>query len=245
MNGFRLSDIISAIKRRYWLVIVSVMIIAPIAVTVAFMLPSKYKATANVLVQDQQIPVNLAGQTVTSTAYERLSRIRQRLLASEQLLRLVDELDVFAGRPDMTPGEKVSHMRRNITIEEVIGGTQRNPKLAAIKVSFTDGAPGRAARIANALVDVILTWNIEDRRGVAKGTAEFFEDQVNRFSRDIASIEQKISDYQAENNCCLPSTLLQRQNQLAALQGQSVQREQNIFTLEEQIRTLEQQLRDG
>ena len=84
MNGFRLSDIISAIKRRYWLVIVSVMIIAPIAVTVAFMLPSKYKATANVLVQDQQIPVNLAGQTVTSTAYERLSRIRQRLLASEQ-----------------------------------------------------------------------------------------------------------------------------------------------------------------
>ena len=176
MNGFRLSDIISAIKRRYWLVIVSVMIIAPIAGTVAFMLPSKYKATANVLVQDQQIPVNLAGQTVTSTAYERLSRIRQRLLASEQLLRLVDELDVFAGRPDMTPGEKVSHKRRNITIEEVIGGTQRNPKLAAIKVSFTDGAPGRAARIATALVDVILTWPIEDRRGVANGTAEAIAD---------------------------------------------------------------------
>ena len=65
------------------------------------------------------------------------------------------------------------------------------------------------------------------------------------WSAKNSSIEQKISDYQAENNCCLPSTLLQRQNQLAALQGQSVQREQNIFTLEEQIRTLEQQLRDG
>ena len=233
------------LRRRFWLVIVCVMIMAPIGIAVAYMIPPVYKATATVLVRDAVIPSGLAGTTVNASPLERLNEINTRLLSRDNLLKLVEDLELAGDTPQTSAAAMIGQLRRNIVVQPAFIGPSRSQKLNKFSVSYSDEGPGRAARVANALVDIMVAWNIEDRQEIAATTKEFFEDDLRELTELIALKEEEINVFQANNACCLPSTLQQRQGQLANLESQSIQREQQIFSLQEQRRFLQEQIDNG
>jgi hypothetical protein len=81
------------------------------------------------------------------------------------------------------------------------------------------GAVGQiAADVVNEYVTRIIAANVELRTGRAEGTLDFFEQEVERLSTELANRSAQISQFQAENADALPADQTFRLSRQAVLQ---------------------------
>lgn len=244
MGGWQISDLIAAVRRRAWILALTVIILAPAALAVAWVLPAKFIATARILIEAQQIPGQLAPSVITTTPAQRLDRIRQRLLTRERLGGMIADLDLYPDEPDVTLASKIDRVRDNTAFMPLLN-PDGSGSLTGIEISFTAGTATASAAMANALAEAVLAENIDNRTGRATQTRAYFASEVGRLERALKGIEDDINAFQRDNECCLPATLGFRQKQLTDLQARVSQRQQTVLSLEEQRLTLQQSLDTG
>lgn len=190
-------------------------------VTVAAILPASYSSEATLVIENEQIPGELAASTVQTEAAEALQIIRQRILARERLLDLADDYDVYgqdASRQseEMTPDAIVNDLRRRISIQTSGGGGRGQAQATIVSVGFNAPVARLSAEVANEVVSQILEENLSLRRGAASETLDFFESEVERLDRALAVRESRLLAFQEENLDALPESLpFSRQRQTA------------------------------
>ena len=133
---------VRGVIRRYWLIALILFPGMIIAAGVAYVLPPVYESTARILVESQKIPTSLAQSTVTVAASERLQLIRQRVLARENVLDVIDRLQLFANRDDLTPTDKVDRVRQAtdiniIAYDRQLTRRQFNQPISVSSFTFT------------------------------------------------------------------------------------------------------------
>ena len=231
----------SVVRRRFWLVFVIGAVFSALGVAVAFVLPPTYRSFATILVESQQIPTELARSTVTASAVEQFQVIQQRIMTRSTLLELAERHQVFAGRPDLSPTERVDEMRAAISFSLNELSRRAADRNFATAVSFTVGvtaeSPTVAAAVANELVTRILDSNAALRRARAETTADFFRQEVERLARELSQLEARIVSFQKENEQALPDSLEYRRNQLDLIYERLQRFEQQRLELEQE-RTL-------
>ncbi|ASY65972.1 exopolysaccharide transport protein, putative (plasmid) [Sinorhizobium sojae CCBAU 05684] len=199
-----------------------------IAVIVAFVLPSIYRASAKILVEAPQIPAELAKSTVPIEAVQQLQIIRQEITTRDDLLALADKLDIYAQSEERPTDEDiVDDMRSRITFEEVeLGATGAGASV--VSIAFTAPEPYLAARVVNELVDLILARQQQQRTGRAADTLQFFNQTVARLGSDLNQVEAEILKFKNANTGTLPESLGFRRNQQASQQERliALQREE-------------------
>lgn len=241
-------DILRMLRRRAILIVLVALPGILIAALIAFILPPKYQTTARILVESQQIPDDLARSTVTSTAFERIKLIEQRLMARDNLSKVIDDLDLYTNRPDLLLADRVEALRDATVIRAVPLG-QSNPRstvaVAAFEISVTFGSPGQAVAIANRLVDDVLTQNIQTRTERAEQTLSFFETEVERLSREMAAVELEATKFRTDNEAALPESREYRQEELARLIELEQKAQQTLLGLREEQISLEEAIRYG
>src|ERR1700704_632347 len=105
-------------KRRWAYFFVPFVMIAPVGVGVAYLLPATYLSEGKILVQSQQIPSELVRPTVTSAAQERIQVIQQRTMTRDNLLAIIDKFQLFPDRRTlMSPTQLVELMKKSIKID--------------------------------------------------------------------------------------------------------------------------------
>jgi len=236
-SAFDIGEIIDAFKRRAWLLVASIVVLTPIGLLVALLLPPSYSSTARILVQSQQIPNDLVRTTVEVAAGERLALIQQRLTTRSSLLEMSERMQLYENRPRMSRTEIVEDIRDSIEIEEIaLGGrraARRGDALAsAFTVTYRAESPVVAARVANELVTMVLRDNIENRSRRASETREFLQKKKQDLATELSRAETAIAGFKAENAGSLPETLNSRQDELLSVQ-------QRVFELETQRLTLD------
>src|SRR5216683_7430436 len=109
------------IKRRALYFVVPFILVLPVGLAVAVLLPATYVSEGKILVQSQQIPTELVRPTVTSAAQERIQVIEQRTTTRDNLLAIVDKFKLFPERRAlMSPTQLVELMKKSIKIEPVV-----------------------------------------------------------------------------------------------------------------------------
>lgn len=241
IGAYRLTDIWRAFLRRMWLLVLAVGLIAPVALAVAYFLPPKYRAEGRILVESQQI----AGveSTVTRSAVEQLERIRQKLMTRQQLLDLIAKFDLYADRTDLSPTEKVELVRDNTEVEPIALPGSRGTALLSFIIAFTATDGQTSARVANELVDAVISENVRTRTDLAEGTLTYFQDEVDTLSGRLSETEAEITRFVNANQGLLPDSLDFRREELANVQERQFQRAQNRLGLVERMRGLEATLR--
>ena len=78
------------IKRRALYFVIPFILVLPVGLAAAILLPATYLSEGKILVQSQQIPTELVRPTVTSAAQERIQVIEQRTMTRENLLAIID-----------------------------------------------------------------------------------------------------------------------------------------------------------
>lgn len=230
------------VRRRFFLIGLVAGLGTLATLFVAYILPPIYRSEARILVESQQIPDELARSTVTASAVERLEGIRQRLMARDNLVQLIDRLGLFANRPDMTLTEKIEKLRRaTIIIPSTVAGA-RGQVLSTISIAIILGDPYQAAATVNEYVTIVLEQNARVRTKQATETLAFFKQETERLQKAVQGIEQEISDFKRANEDALPENLEFRHNALAQITETRLTIDQSIFQLEEQRDLLESRL---
>lgn len=230
---------LAILKRRWLLIVAPIILLTPLAVTVAYILPPVYEARARIIVDPQQIPTNLAQSTITSTAGQRVAFIQQELMTRQNLLALADRFNVFADRPDLSPTQKVDMMREATVI------TASGRGVTSVDIAFRAGRASVASRVTNELLSLLLQGNSRIRNTLASETSAYFRREAERLSADIARAETRITAFKQDNQDALPDSLAFRRSELSELERRVFERDTNITTLSGQRQALMDALEKG
>jgi len=243
---FTLAEIMNIVRRRALMIVMIVVVGSVITTSVAYLLPATYISTAKILIESQAIPSKLARSTITSGTNERIEVIRQRLMTRGNLVELIDELDLYSERNELSLNEKVRRIRASTSMDKIaIGSRRRRSKITAFTLSFSDSNPGRAARVANELVTMTLELNIKARSERAAETHEFFKQEVQRFHDELIEVETQITAFRNENAGALPGSGANRTASLNSVNNSLLKNAIRKLRLEQRKTLLKEKLDAG
>lgn len=210
---------LSLFLRRLPRFILIVVIVLGAGYAASRMLQPTYVASARILVESPQIPVDMAKSTVPTGAMEQVQIIEQSVLSRDNLVALADRFQLYAGEPAITKPEIVNDMRQRATIEPLaVGGGSGDPPAMVLEVSFASPHAQLSADVTNELVQMILQRDAELRSGRANDTLKFFTLEVNRLEASLMQIEANILAFKNAHVNALPDSLDFRRNQQGNLQ---------------------------
>lgn len=240
-----ISYYVSVFFRRIYLMILVAVGFTAASVYVAMELPPTYRADARLLVESPQIPTNLAVSTVQVETQETLQIIQQRLLTRDNLLQIAREFRVFRNMDSMTPDEIVQDMRQKTSISSSGDSRGRGQAATIMSVAFTSERGQTAADVVNGYVTRILEENRSLRTALAEETMDFFEQEVERLSLELAQRSDRIVGFKRENAEALPTSLEFRQDRQTALQERMNQIQRELALLDDQEERLREVFASG
>ncbi len=199
--------------QRRWLIIVPLLVAVIAGVVAAFTIHPVYQSSATVLIEAQQVPGDLInpGQTDGDPISERVARARERVLARQDLIRLIRAYNLYPGEQQTQPLSKiVDTMRKNTTIAAVddsMGFTGRRNfgagNTTAITVSYEYDDPVKAQVVAQQFVNHLLEVDASTQASQAADAVNFLTDQANTTGAQMAAIENRINAIKAQNGTVL------------------------------------------
>jgi uncharacterized protein involved in exopolysaccharide biosynthesis len=231
----------AARRRRLPATVVGISVLV-IALAAAVLWPATYRSTGTILIEQQEVPVDLVRSMVSSYADQRIQVISQRVMTSENLLRIIDRYELYPDRRRTEPREVLLKRMRDDIRFSMISADVVDPRLGrptkatiAFSVSYDSRSPVLAAKVANEVVTLYLNENLESRKQTADDTATFLTAEGDRLSRQIADLDGKLATFKEQNVNNLP--------ELAQLNMQMMNRtEDELRETETRVRSLNQQI---
>src|SRR5207249_305009 len=125
-----LRDYISAFGRRKRQILATVVPLFLISVALAALLPSAYRSTATILIEQQEVPPDLVRSTISSYADQRIQVISQQVMTRANLMQIVAKYNLYP------------NYRRSKTTEEILERLRKDIKLDILKADVIDQRSG-------------------------------------------------------------------------------------------------------
>ncbi len=213
-----------------------------LAIGGALLWPPTYRSTGTILIEQQEVPVDLVRSMVSSYADQRIQVISQRVMTTENLMRIVDRYNLYPKDRRTKPRETLLARMRDDIRFSMISADVVDPRLGrptkatiAFSVSYDSRSAELAAKVANELTSLYLKENLENRRQLADDAATFLTAEAERLARQIAELEAQLADFKQRNVDRLPE-LTQLNLQLMA------RAEEELRETESRLRSLDQQV---
>lgn len=234
-------DYLKIAKRRKWSFLLPFFLVLAMSVAVALLLPPKYRSSATILIEEQEIPTDFVTATVTSFAEQRLQQIHQRIMSTAKLLEIIERFDLYKKMRDKrTTEEVINQMREDVRLDQISTEVmdRRTGRATVVTIAFSlsyesKDSPDAVQRVANRLVSLFLQENLEVRERQSAEASRFLEDETRRVKKELTEIEMALSKFKEKHINELPE-LLQ-----VNIQGLS-NSERSIERLEEQLRSIKE-----
>lgn len=238
MNQFQsIDEVLSALRRRAWIILLVITVGCVLSLYYALGQQKIYEATAVVQIEEARVPDQLAGATARREgSARRVQLIEQRLMARDNLVRIMEEFDLFTDDPSVTTNERISLMRGAARIQEIINPAQafspggNVPSGLYITVQLGDAQV--AADVANELMYSVIEQSRDRNVSRARDTLEFFDAEEVRVGGEIAELDAQIAQFKTANSEILPSSVADLRDQLASLRDTNLELDQQIISLE-------------
>jgi uncharacterized protein involved in exopolysaccharide biosynthesis len=244
-----LRDYLDFLKRRKRNLFIPFICIFFAGAGVALVLPSVYKSTATILIEEQQIPADFVRTTVTSFAEERIQIINQRIMSRSRLLEIIDRFNLYTDlRKKRTTEEIVDIMRDDIELEtisaDVIDTRTGRPTQATIAftLSYQGKNPEVVQRVTNVLASLYLEENLKTRESQARGTSIFLEEELKSLHDHLNGLEREIASFKEKHLADLPELMQLNLQTLTRIEREIQQADQDIKMLEDRKIYLQGQL---
>lgn len=225
---------LSLILRRLPVIAAIIFTVTTAGILYAVSLPPVFRAEARLLIENAQIPDELAASTVRSTADEILLAIQQRIMTRDNLLALADRHDLFATTPELTAEQRLVEIGSRVAI--YMPSTQGNT--GVVTVSFGASEPELSASVTNELAAQILQWSSELRTGASARTLDFFEQEVRRLTDELGQQNAMILEFEQSSRDALPESLEFRRTRQAAQQERLLQVDRELASLRDRRQRL-------
>jgi uncharacterized protein involved in exopolysaccharide biosynthesis len=213
------------IQRRWLYFLIPFLLIAPVGIGIARLLPAVYFSEGKILVESQQIPTELVRPTVTSGAQERIQVIEQRTMTRDNLVAIADKFDLFPEkRRFMSVTDLVELVKKSIRITPVdtqldFKQSSRTPTII-FSVGFESSDPQTAARVANELMTRILNEDLRDRTNRASDTTKFLAREVQKLQAESDALDARIAQIKLAQIKAAQEKIVAKPDQQTTLLGQ-------------------------
>ena len=237
------------LRRRAMPVSIVVVTALLFALLVAIFWPPTYLSTGTILIEQQEVPTELVRSTISSYADQRIQVISQRVMTTSNLLRIIQQYDLYPEERKSKGRETIiAKMRDNVKFRtisaEVIDPRQGRPTQATIAFSlgFQSRSAEQAARVANELSSLYLQENLASRKQLTEEATRFLAEEADRLSRQIAEQEQKLAVFKAQNMGNLPEVAQINLQQLSRMDDERRDLEARVHSIDQQLLFLNAQL---
>jgi uncharacterized protein involved in exopolysaccharide biosynthesis len=213
-NAKSIGDWIDAFRRRFKIFIITSSIILTIATVITFALPSLYKSTATILIEQQEIPKELVRSTVTSFADQRIEIISQTVMTRSNLLEIINKYNLYEDELKSEPVEVVlkemsDNINKSIISADVIDPVSGRPTQASIAftLSFKSESPVLAQKVASELTSLYLNENLKSRTEMANEAEIFLTEEAERLRQQIAELESHLAELKENHMNSMPELM--------------------------------------
>src|SRR5580658_1400161 len=231
-EGLNLQHYLGVVRRRHLHFLVPLFLGWIIVWGVSWVLPPRYLSSTLILVEQPTMPKDYVTPNVNDDLQERMQSITQQILSRTRLLRIIDQLNLYAApRSQPSPDQKVDRMRKDIDIELVRDA--RN-QITAFNVSYSSRDPLVAQRVTSELTNLFINENLEVRQQQSQDTTTFLEGQLETAREALSSQEEKIREFKGQHVGELPAQVGSNLQILAGLQSQLQTEEDALNTAKQQ-----------
>jgi succinoglycan biosynthesis transport protein ExoP len=206
----------------------------------SWVLPTSYKSTTQILVEQPTMPANYVAPNVNENLQDRMQSITQQILSQTRLMIIINKLGLYSNSNLKTPEDKVGRMRKDIGPVELVRDA-RNNEITAFQVSFSSHDPFLAQKVTSELTQLFIDENNKVRQEQSQGTTNFIEQQLEDARVTLAAQEAKVKQFEAAHEGALPTQQASNLQILAGLQGQ-LQNQQDALNTAKQQRVYFQSL---
>ncbi|MBI3677570.1 MAG: polysaccharide biosynthesis tyrosine autokinase [Proteobacteria bacterium] len=226
LADFRMSDFVGVVaRRRKTIRFISILTIA-VAFFVLMMLPTLYTTSATVMIDQRKNNVADQSSVLSALPTDAASLQNQiQILTSRDLARhVIEKLNLyhdpeFNGGYGALPGllawlglippsagsrysAELSQAEKDAVIDRFLAKESIDSVglSSTITVSFTARDPEQAARIANAIADAYIAYQIGIKNDVARDTTQWLNDKIKQLAGQVQDAEAASQKYKADNN---------------------------------------------
>ena len=251
--AFSFPSILRTIWKRKVRITLVWVLVTVCALAIVRMLPVVYLSEALILIDSQKIPEKFVSSTVASDLEDRIATIREMLLSSGELKKVVDDFGLYKEQRKSHFEEEILEMMRkdiSITLDPIANtSSNRDKRTAAFRIGYQGSDPQLVMRVANRLTDLYVEQNLKTRESQAAGTSEFLDTQLKEAKKRLDDLEATVSSYKLVHNGELPqqeqslaSTLSRLQTELEANRDAINRAQQTRIILESNLLAMEADL---
>lgn len=207
------SDILSMLWRRRWIMGTTILAGAAISYQVAVSQPHRYESSAILQIETPRSlseGPRAAGAGGIPAAYW-LQLVQARLMVRENIEALIEKYDLFKDAPQMSDALRVEIVRRSFRIEPITSGqyygnSEQWP--GVLRVTATMSSPELAADMANEMAESVLELNANTQTERTRETLEFYSREEARIAGQIDKVETEMAAFRNEHLDVLPTNTL-------------------------------------
>ncbi len=207
------ADYWTIVKRRHVHILVPGMVVMVLSLMLALGLPSVYRSSATILIEEQEIPREMVRSTITSFAAQQIQIITQRVMTVDNIEKIVEKFGLYGQsrtESKLPRTELAKRFRERVNLElvsaDVIDPSSGRPTKATIAftLAYEDRDPSTVQKVANELVTLYLNTNLSARTDKAAGASEFLAEQTRALNSELLILEARLAEFKDLNKGALP-----------------------------------------
>ena len=197
-----LPDLVPALKRSFWTIVVCPVIAAAIALLYVATTPSSYLASTQLLIEPAKQQLlwqnsNLVDLTVDNAQVEsQVEVIHSERIASDVITRLQ-----LADDPEFRSTSGTDYERQRVALARFMDAltTRRVGQSYVIEISFRSRDPEKSARIANTITAAYIRDQVRAKTEVAQQASQWLQDRVTELGVKLNAAAAAVQKFRAAN----------------------------------------------
>jgi polysaccharide chain length determinant protein (PEP-CTERM system associated) len=231
-EGLNFEHYLGIVRRRHLYFLVPFFLGWLVVWSASWVLPSVYKSSTLILVEQPSMPKDYVTPNVVDDLQAQVQSISQQILSRTRLVRIIDELDLYAKeRRRLTPDDLAERMRKDIQIELVKG---EQHQVTSFNIVYSSHNPRTAQLVTSELTNLFISENEELRQQESGDVTKFLESQVETARQSLAEQEEKVRQFKEQHLGELPTQLGSNLQILSGLQNQLQNQEDALNSARQQ-----------
>ena len=206
------------LKRRFWLILTSAVLLLGIGLGISYILPPQYLSQTLVLIEQQKVPEDYVKPVVDEDLGARLASMKEQILSRSRIEPIIERYGLYAGGK-YTMDDRVDLTRKAIGIKPISPG-QSSRGMPGFFITFKAQDARTAQQVCGDITSLFVSANLSERAETAEGTTDFLKQQLADSKRNLDDQDAKLAAFERKYVGKLPEQESANTNTLQALTTQ-------------------------
>ena len=226
-------DYVAILKRRYLLIVISVIVCLPLGIGISRIIPPQYQSQTLILVEQPKVPEDYVKPVIAQDLNSQMASMKEQILSRSRLEPIIKRFNLYPSATLKMDG-RVALTQKAIGITPIPAGQSNG--MPGFFITFTANDAHLAQQVCMQITSLFVSENLNAREESAESTTAFLKQQLDESKRSLDERDAKLAVFEQKYFGRLPDQAVSNSNTLQALTtqldaaNQSVSRQQQNVT---------------